>query len=140
MSGWGVMTVHPPSGLSGDALEKAERGIEDYLEDYEHSPYDEPAGGYGDRTVQCGDLRSASERGLTSRADTAFEECPYAGRIVIIVAGDTSDAGSYYYFERQEGETVLVDQWHGYGGARGRDAEGRVEEEHGVFGYASYEA
>lgn len=140
MSGWGVLTVHPPSGLGADAKEKAVEGINEYLSGYEHSPYDNPDGGYGDRTVQCGDLRSDGEGALTSRADTVFEECPYAGRIVIIVAGDTSDSGSYYYFEREDGETELVDSWHGYGGARGRDAEGRVEDEHGVFGYASFEA
>lgn len=140
MSGWGVMTVHPPAGLSRSAEEAAYDAIDDYLEDYEHSPYDEPAGGYGDHTVQCGDLRSASENELTGRANTVFEECAHAGRIVIIVAGDTSDSGSYYYFERQDGETNLVDVWHGYGGAMGNDAEGRVKEEHGVGGYASFEA
>jgi len=140
MSGWGVLTVHPPSGLTGDAKSKAVEAIQEYLDGYDHSPYDDPAGGYGERTVQCGDLRSASDKGLTARADTVFTECPHAGRVVIIVAGDTSDSGSYYYFERQNGKTVLVDKWHGYEGARGRDAEQRVEDEHGVFGYASFEA
>lgn len=140
MSGWGVLTVHPPSGLSHDAREKANEGIENYLEGYEYSPYDDPDGGYGDRTVQCGDLRSDSDGALTRRADTVFEECPHAGRVVIIVAGDTSMSGSYYYFERQDGETRLVDKWHGYEGACGNDAEQRVEDEHGVFGYASFEA
>jgi len=140
MSGWGVMTVHPPDGLSPTAVDTAYEAIDEYLEDYDYSVYDDPAGGYGDHTVQCGDIRSDSDEQLRSRADTVFEECPHAGRIVIIVAGDTSDSGSYYYFERQDGETVLVDKWHGYGGARGRDAEGRVEEQHGVYGYASFEA
>lgn len=140
MSGWCAMTVYPPSGLSGDALNAAESAIEEYLEAYDHSPYDDPAGGYAERTVQCGDERSVGDGGHEERANTVFESCPHAGRVVIVVAGDTSDAGSYWYFERQDGETVLVDQWDGYGGARGNDAVGRLRDEHGVDGYASHEA
>lgn len=136
MSGWCAMTVYEPDGLTGSAQEKARDSIQTYL----NEKYGDDAGGYAERTVQLGDLRSTREEGFESRADTVFEECPHAGRVVFVVAGDTSDAGSYYYFERQDGETVMVDKWHGYEGARGRDATGRLREEHGIRGYASYEA
>jgi hypothetical protein len=121
--------------------ERAEEEIEEYLnEEFEHSPYDDPAEGYAERTVQCGDLRSGGEDAARNEADRVFEECPYAGRIVVCIAGDTSDSGGAYYFERQEGETVLVDKFMGYEGARGRDAVGYIQDEYNLRCFASYEA
>lgn len=133
------MTVHPPSGLSSHAREIAEENIEEYLQrDFDDSPYNDPADGYAERTAMT--HSTLDDKSAESIADEVFTECPYASRIVFVSCSDTTTAGSYWYVERNGGVTELVDQWDGYEGCHGNDAKQRVKEEHGVRGYANYEA
>jgi hypothetical protein len=127
------MTVHPPAGLSESATRTACKEIESYL-----SASNWQDGGYADLTAQIG--RKYTEGSLRGYADDVFENCPYAGRIVFVYASDTSNSGQYWYVERNDGQTEFIDQWSGYEGARGNDAAQRVKDEHGVRGYASFEA
>lgn len=155
MSGWCAMTVEPPEDLEGqqsefvvqtcphcgEAIETDTASAEDRIERYLEDKYGDDTDGYAERTVQLGDLRGLKDRDAVSRAQTVFDECEVAGRVAIVVAGDTSDSGGYWYLERgHNDDAVLVDQWHGYEGARGRDATGRLQEEYGMRGYASWEA
>lgn len=121
----------------GEPVETKEVNPEQRIEEFLQEKYPDKCGGYAERTAQLGDLRGANDSKLEGIAEEVFEECQVAGRIAIVIAGDTSDSGGYCYFERGEG---LVDQWNGYEGARGRDATGKLSEKHGMRGYASYEA
>lgn len=73
-------------------------------------------------------------------AKEVLNECPYAKRVLVITANDTTDAGSGWLWELDEnGNIEKVDEHHGYEGARGRDVEGYFREEHGISGSASWE-
>lgn len=152
MSGWTVMTVEPPKDAGdtvietiescphcGEPLEQREVTPEERIERYLQDEHGEDADGYADRTVQL--PRGMSDDLAIKVANAAFDECAAAGRVAIVTANDTSDSGSYWYLERNEtGGATLVDQWDGYEGARGNDAVGRLQEQHDMRGYCSWEA
>lgn len=154
MSGWAAMTVEPAAGLEGkesefvvqtcphcgEPIETDTKTAEERIERYLQDKYGDDADGYAERTVQLGDLRGLKDTDAVTRAKEVFDECEVAGRVAIIVAGDTSDTGCYWYLERTEHGASLVDKWEGYEGARGRDCEGRLQEEHSMRGYATWEA
>jgi len=139
MSGWSVMTVSPPTGLSLEARERAEQAIEDQLAEM----YPEHSGGYADRTVQLPRgtaTYTEGQYGGTDVADETFDAIPEAKWIVIVDANDTSDSGTAEVYKRMDGETVPVYSVVGYEGARGRDVVGMVRDEYHVPSHASYEA
>lgn len=86
-------------------------------------------------------------RGLAGKESKAreyaheiFEGCPYAKRVLIISANDTSDSGQGILFRREEDDSatpVKVDYKSGYEGARGRDVTGYFRDEYHISGTAS---
>jgi len=139
MSGWSVMTVHPPKSLAIQSRNAAEKTIEARLS----SLRPESSDGYAERTCQLprGTATYAEgDFGGSDVADEMFEEIPEAKWIVITDANDTSDCGTAEVYKRDDGETVGVDTFLGYEGARGRDVVGMAREEYGLDCYVSHEA
>jgi len=139
MSGWGVMTVSPPKGLTADAHKWATEKINEQLVDM----YPETSGGYADRTVQLPRGAASYTEGQYGGTDLAAEtldKIPEAGWAVITDANDTSDSGTAEVYKRVDGDTLEFDTFVGHGGARGKDVVGMVRDKYGLDCYVSHEA
>lgn len=131
MSGWTAATVHPPKGLSADARKKAEKSIEQRLQD-EHGEY---ADGYAERTVQL--ARNCDHE---TEAQALFDLCPEAKFVAIMSCNDTSDSGYGSVYEIDEGDIIEQFRKIGYEGAKGEDVRGEINEKFGLRSYTSWEA
>lgn len=114
----------------------------DQVIQYLQKNWDEDSSGsygltYDDFTFQHS-VRGLGYDGGKSVAQQIFDECPAAGRVLIICANDTSDSGDGWLYERDEdGNAKLVDEKSGYEGCVGRDVQGYFREEHNISGLAS---
>lgn len=70
-------------------------------------------------------------------AEEILANCPYANRVLVVCANDTSDSGTGWLYEMEDGEFVEVDKKEGYGGARAKDVTGYFREEHNIEGRAN---
>jgi len=102
--------------------------------EYDELTYDPQTAKYGPRAL-------ATETGHGSnskkKAQELMNECPYADKVLIISANDTSDSGCGVLYERNEnGKAEMVDEHTGYHGAKGKDVTGYFREEHNISGRA----
>lgn len=108
-----------------------EKRIEEKGGEYDELTYDPQTAKYGPRALAREPKKSEKF------AQNIMDDCPYADKVLIISANDTSDSGCGVLYERNEdGEAELVDEHTGYEGAKGKDTEGYFREEHNISGNA----
>lgn len=116
----------------------AEQIVSDWLKEWSSNffrdSYDAFISWHSPPTVQYPSRGDA----LPSVAKEILKDCPYAERVLVIHANDTSDSGKGYLYQLDDdGEFEKVDEWAGYEGAVGRDVAGYFREEHRISGLAS---
>ena len=70
-------------------------------------------------------------------AKTILDECEAANRVLVVAANDTSDSGTGWLYEEQDGIVKQVDKTEGYMGAQAKDVIGYFREEHNMDGRAN---
>jgi hypothetical protein len=122
MSGWKTATLE----LESDDLEEA---VDTVAERHENVKLIEE-----DTIAMAG-----YDAGIRTRVDEIIEESEAdTGRVLIINANDTSDSGSGKLFELTENGVEIVEEEHGYEGARGHDVTGYFREEYDINGRATF--
>jgi len=122
MSGWKTATLE----LDTDDLEEA---VDTVAERHENVKLIEE-----DTIAMAG-----YDAGIRPRVDEIIEESEAdTGRVLIINANDTSDSGSGKLFELTENGVEIVEEEHGYEGARGHDVTGYFREEYDINGRATF--
>lgn len=70
-------------------------------------------------------------------ATTILDECDAANRVLVVAANDTTDSGTGWLYEEQDGTVKQVDETSGYMGAQAKDVIGYFREEHDIDGRAN---
>lgn len=122
MSGWKTATVE----LDTDDPEEAVKSVAERHENVKLIEEDTIAmAGY--------------DAGIRRRVDEIIEESEAdTGRVLIINANDTSDNGSGRLYALEDGTLEIVEEEHGYEGARGHDVTGYFREEYDINGRATF--
>lgn len=122
MSGWKTATLETDT----DDLEEAIETVADRHENVTK---------ISDDTIGMGGYGAV----IDTRVDEIIDESEAeTGRVLIINANDTSDSGTGRLYELTEDGLELVEEEHGYEGARGHDVTGYFREEHNINGRATF--
>jgi len=122
MSGWKTATLE----LDTDDLEEAVDTVAERHENVKKLSHD---------TIGMGGY----DAGIRRRVDEIIEESEAdTGRVLIINANDTSDSGSGILYALRDGRLEIVEEEHGYEGARGHDVTGFFREEYDINGRATF--